>query len=182
MAAVVSQQLLKITDLQQLLPGGRFKPEGFGVLQFWSACKGQPMLLMALQYLAKHVMRPGKVFVVDELDPVLSVVEKMDQYDISALPVRNRAGFYVGVISRTDIARMSFLEALQHHGEPSRLIVRDFMNHTPPVYVQENQTIAEVVALMHKRHIHRVFVSDAYRHICGVISTTDIIKLLFLER
>jgi len=136
---------------------------------------------MVLQYPVQRIMNSRHIRILDEYDSVLTAIRHMDENNISALPVKNDSGQYTGVLSKTDIASLRFLKLIQQTA-PDKLPVKLLMNRTPPMYVMATQPIADAVALMHKHHIRRVFVSDAKHKICGIVSTTDIIKLLFLEQ
>jgi CBS domain-containing protein len=136
---------------------------------------------MVMQYPVKNVMSRHGVRAVQELDTLVSAIHLMDAGDISALPVKGSGGHMVGVLSRTDIASDRFLVLLKEH-PPEALLVRQLMNRTPPVCIQDDQPVADAVALMHKRDIHRVFVTNAQQHVIGILSSSDIIKLLFVEK
>jgi len=132
-------------------------------------------------YTVKQVMNKSRVKILDEYDTVLTAVTHMDKENISALPVKSKEGQYVGVISKTDIASLRFLKMIQGKNA-EQLYVKDLMNRVTPFYVMETQPISDAIAIMHKHHFHRVFVSDSQHKICGIVSTTDVIKLLFIEQ
>jgi CBS domain-containing protein len=136
---------------------------------------------VVLHYPVKNIIHHRHLQVVNEMDSVLMAIQAMERYGISALPVQDRERNLVGVISKSDIATTSFVDLLSQT-PPNRIPVGQVMNRTRPVYVDENQPVSDAVALMHKRHIHRVFVLDSQRRLCGIISTTDIVKLLIVER
>jgi CBS domain-containing protein len=129
----------------------------------------------------RQIMRKTPVREVKESDPVARAIQIMDQCDISALPVRSKIGGYCGVISKSDIASMRMLSVLNVQPNPLHIQVRDVMNRTPPIYVMEDDPIQEAITQMHRRHIHRLFVADADYQLVGVISTTDILRLLVVS-
>ena len=128
----------------------------------------------------KQIMRKTSVREVKESDTVVKAIQIMDQCEIRALPVRSKIGGYCGVISKSDIASMKMLAALNTHHTPSSIHVGEVMNRTPPIYVMQDAPIQEAITQMHRRHIHRLFVADADYQLVGVVSTTDIIRLLML--
>lgn len=128
----------------------------------------------------KQAMKRGKIYDVNERDPVSIAIELLDKYNISALPVKSNEGKYTGVISKSDIASIRFLKALQAKRTPESILIREIMNQTPPVFVMETDPVHQAIALMHKRHIHRLFVADKDYQLTGVISTSDILRLLVL--
>lgn len=133
---------------------------------------------MIFKQTVKQIMRKATVREVKESDPVAKAIQLMDQCDISALPVRSKIGGYCGVISKSDIASQRMLSVLNTGRSPLQIRVGDVMNRTPPLYVMEDAPIQEAISQMHRRHIHRLFVADADYQLVGVISTTDIIRLL----
>jgi predicted transcriptional regulator len=130
----------------------------------------------------KHLLKHHVVKSVLETDAITKAVQVLDECDISALPVRNVAGRFCGVISKSDIASMRCLELLKEKKLPDLIHVRDLMNRNLPVCVDENHSIADAVKVMHKRRIHRVFVLDSAHHLIGVLSTSDILRFLVVEQ
>jgi predicted transcriptional regulator len=134
-----------------------------------------------LQYPVKSLTFRQNVLSVSANDVLVNVIQSMDRMEISALPVTDQAGHFTGVISRTDIGSRRLFTLLKE--KPlEKITVKDLMNQTPPVYIHEDRPIAEVISLMHNRHIRRVFVINAQNQIYGVVTTTDIVKLLFIEK
>lgn len=117
-------------------------------------------------------------------DPVLAVAdmsladaaELMDFYRVSGLPVVDRDGSLVGVISRTDLLHARSTKALWH-AWPG-LAVRDLMT-CPAVTVTSSTTVDEAADLMERLHIHRLVVTDAIGETAiGVLSVTDLVHLM----
>jgi CBS domain-containing protein len=136
---------------------------------------------MVLRQLVKHVMRHHKIQEVRGTDPVSKAVQLMEQCNISALPVRGSEGKYSGVISKTDIASLRFFQQLKVKGSPDLILTFDIMNRTTPIFVMEDDPLQKAVTLMYKRHIHRIFVADAEYQLTGVISTSDILRVLVVD-
>ena len=133
-----------------------------------------------LQYPVKNVITPRTLKSIRETDPLVRAVAMMDELNISALPVVNEEGAFTGVISKTDIASKRFLELIKQTSL-EQLSVKSVMNLSSPFAVYDDQPVCDVISMMHKRHIHRVFVKNADNTIYNLISTTDIIKLLFVD-
>ena len=107
-----------------------------------------------------------------------------------AVPVVNKAGRPVGVLSRTDIVlhdaeQVDYLRPVEtaapRHGyqvEDTRYTeVREIM--TPVIYAVDLDTPADVVIReMVEKKVHRLFVLDPYGVLIGVISAYDIVQHL----
>jgi CBS domain-containing protein len=117
---------------------------------------------------------------VHEAEPLSKAFELLDQSNVGALPVKSSEGKYSGVISKSDIASIRLLKLLNGGRTPDTILVREVMNRTAPLYVMETASVQEAVTLMHKRGIHRLFVADARYQLIGVVSTSDILRLLVL--
>jgi CBS domain-containing protein len=130
----------------------------------------------------KQIMTRHKVYDVKQTDTVAKAIQLLDEFNISALPVRSSDEKYCGVISKSDIASKRFLQALKIKHSPDAILVADLMNRTSPIYVMEEDPIEAAISVMYKRHIHRLFVSDADYQLTGVVSTSDIIRFLVVER
>lgn len=125
-----------------------------------------------------QVMRRSKIHDIKETDSVAKAIRMLDECNVSALPVRSDEGKYSGVISKSDIASARFLRLLKANRSPDSILVLEVMNRTAPIYVMENDAVQHAITIMHKRHIHRLFVADADYQLTGVVSTSDIIRLL----
>lgn len=130
----------------------------------------------------KNIMRRSKVYDVKQTDSVAKAIQLLDECNISALPVRSSEGKFCGVISKSDIASRRFLQALKIKHNPDLILVADVMNRTSPIYVMEEDSVEVAISMMHKRHIHRLFVADSKYELTGVISTSDIIRLLVVDQ
>ncbi len=119
-----------------------------------------------------------------------------------AVPVIDRGGRPVGVLSRTDIVRYErertdYLARGPAGGadrpvpgerlpggfqieDVDRMTVRDLM--TPMVFTVKPETPAPMVALeMTARKVHRLFVTDNDGTLVGVVTTSDIVRKLTFE-
>ncbi len=107
--------------------------------------------------------------------PVAEVAATMRARDISALVVTDAAGLAVGVISRTDLTNASFVEA--YFARWRGMAARHLMT-SPVVSVRPDTPVAEAIALLRERKIHRLVVTEPAAggdRPVGILSTTDII-------
>jgi len=137
---------------------------------------------MLADYLISNVMNHKLVHLIGEFDPVSQAIQLMDDHGISALPVQNNVGQFCGVISKSDIASKKFLRCLQEQPDPAKVAVKAVMNRTVPLIIRDNQSVLEAVQLMYSRHIHRLFVLDDQKRLCGTLSSTDIMRFLVVEK
>lgn len=116
------------------------------------------------------------------LDPVTvradsklaQVAERLAEYDLSGMPVVDRDGAVVGVISQTDIVRLRAgpMSSSGWHG----LLVRDVMTH-PAITVAACASLKVAAGLMTEHHVHRlVVVADHADTPIGVISESDVVR------
>lgn len=131
-------------------------------------------------YTVKDVMRRCKITLVEEQTPLIQAVEMMDNLEVSALPV-SRGHQLIGVLSKSDVASTRFFALLKSGVSFTSLRVKDLMNKTPPVHVLEDQPLREALKVMHRRHIHRVFVANQHNQVIGVLSTTDLLHLMVVD-
>jgi len=110
--------------------------------------------------------------------PVLATTANASVRDIAAellvnritgMPVADRAGTVLGVITEADI-----LEALTAGEKLETLNASDLMS-TDPVTVDSEATVADVMDLLSQEGVLRVPVTDHGR-LVGVISRSDIIR------
>jgi CBS domain-containing protein len=126
------------------------------------------------------LIKAGVIKTVREDEPLVDAISLMDELDVSALLVLNELGRYTGVLSRTDIASKKLVEALKFR-KLENLMVREMMNHTTPACLKEGETLGKAVSLMHSRHFSRVFITDDDGHLRGIISSSDILRILVVE-
>ena len=131
-------------------------------------------------------VRPG--------DAVHEALELLLANHVSALPVVNRRGRCVGVISATDILNLTQevedeLVALSksNDGFRHRAIERIADSELATQSVQEgmsrdvvcvkpSNTIQEAAAEMVRHQVHRVMVSDEEQRLVGIVSTMDVMR------
>jgi CBS domain-containing protein len=107
--------------------------------------------------------------------PVTDVARTMRAEHISALVVTDGAGLAVGVISRTDLANSTFVEAYLAHWRGME--ARHLMT-SPAVSVSPDTPIAAAIQTLRERKIHRLVVTEPAtggERPIGILSMTDVI-------
>jgi CBS domain-containing protein len=122
-----------------------------------------------------ELMTRGPI-VVGQDTPLPEVAEILEAADISGMPVVGADGELVGVISRTDLARVRATDDLWARWPG--LAARHLMSH-PALTISADTPIATAVRRMEADHVHRlVVVGDDGRTPIGLISTTDIVRAM----
>lgn len=116
--------------------------------------------------------------VVSELDPVAEATALLERYRISGLPVVDRAGHLVGVISTTDLVDA----AAPHISDLIRrrwadLRVGELMT-SPPITIDMSASVRAAAALMTREHVHRLVATNPDGVPVGVLSASDIVALV----
>lgn len=109
--------------------------------------------------------------------PLSEAAQLMDHHHVSGLPVVDRAGSLVGVVSQTDLLRARATEFLWANWPG--LAVRHLMT-SPAVVVHRSETIEMAARLMERQRIHRLVVvaDDDETLPIGILSTTDLVHLV----
>ena len=106
--------------------------------------------------------------------PLEEVAETMQARGISALVVV-AGGLAVGVISKTDLVNVAFVQPYMRHWRG--MTARHLM--TSPVFSVDPRTpFAEAVRLLDERRIHRLVVTDEGQRPIGILSLTDVARVL----
>ena len=110
------------------------------------------------------------------------VVKTLVGLDVSCVLVTTAECSPVGVVSLTDLARVSQLDGRSHG--PLKLMppdgcAKDIMK-TPILSVGEDASVGEAASKMLYNHVHRLFVSRGDR-IVGVFSTRDALRVAFFR-
>ena len=95
---------------------------------------------------------------------------------ISALPVVDKGGRMVGVVSSTDIltSEAEANDAVEREALFEQMMVRDIMTRRP-LTVSPDEEVREAAQQMLYADVHRLFVT-ADDKVVGVLSTTDIVR------
>jgi CBS-domain-containing membrane protein len=114
------------------------------------------------------------------------VVEAMDHWNVSALPVVESDNRVVGVISEADLLpkqelrdsdppRLEALLRASELGKASAVTVADLMT-APAICIRPEVTLAAAARLMGTRRVKRLPVVDGDDRLVGVISRCDVLK------
>lgn len=123
----------------------------------------------------RDAMTTGTINVAADAPPD-EAARLLDAHHISGLPVVDRDGRLVGVLSQTDLVRARVIDHLW--ATLPGLAVRHLMS-SPVVTVREDLPLDEAAALMEARRIHRlVVVADDGRTPVGMLSVSDLIHEL----
>jgi CBS domain-containing protein len=119
------------------------------------------------------------------LEPVVILAEAgladaaklLERHHISGLPVVDRAGTLVGVISQTDLLRARATEYLWANWQG--LHVKHLMT-SPALTIHRDQPLTVAARKMERHHVHRlVVVADSDDSLpIGVISTSDLVRAM----
>jgi CBS domain-containing protein len=123
----------------------------------------------------RDVMTRGTIAVRDDV-PVAEAAQLLDKHHISGVPVVDRDGGLVGVLSQTDLLRARVGGRLWP--VLPGLAVRHLMS-TPALVVTEDTTIDDAAALMEQEQIHRLVVvgSDMCMPV-GILSISDLVHAM----
>lgn len=113
------------------------------------------------------------------------IVELMNQWKVSALPVLAGEGRVIGVVSEADLLPKEEYrvddEALRDRpladtGKAGAVYAEDLMS-SPAVTVHADATIAEAARIMARRRVKRLPVVDSLGLLEGVVSRSDLLKV-----
>jgi CBS domain-containing protein len=122
-----------------------------------------------------ELMTPDPI-VIDEGASLDDAVRLLEENEITGLPVVDRDGVLVGVISQTDIIRARAVAHLWHRWPGLR--VRHLM-HAPALTADRAMGLEEAAQIMERSHVHRlIVVGDDQLAPVGIISTTDLVRAL----
>ncbi|MFJ3639466.1 CBS domain-containing protein [Streptomyces sp. NPDC090108] len=115
------------------------------------------------------------------------IVERMDQWKVSALPVLEGDGRVIGVVSEADLLpkeefrdsdpdRLTRTRRLADLAKAGASRAEELMS-TPAVTVHADATLAEAARIMAVRHVKRLPVVNAEGVLDGVVSRGDLLKV-----
>ncbi|MFE0918537.1 CBS domain-containing protein [Streptomyces nigra] len=133
-------------------------------------------------YTVSDVMTHTVVAVGSEA-PFKEIVELLDQWKVSALPVLAGEGLVVGVVSEADLLPKEevrdggrAVNDLRTRLKASALTAGEVMS-TPAVTVHADASLAEAARVMARRHVKRLPVVDGVGMLQGVVSRSDLLKV-----
>ncbi|QEV65228.1 CBS domain-containing protein [Streptomyces spectabilis] len=119
--------------------------------------------------------------------PFKEVVELIEQWKISALPVLEGEGRVIGVVSEADLlpkeelrdtdpTRYDVLRRLSDMVKAGAVTAGELMS-SPAVTVHADATLAEAARIMARRRVKRLPVVDESGLLQGVVSRSDLLKV-----
>lgn len=134
------------------------------------------------EMLVREVMTKPAVTVGPQT-PLKEAVRRLDEHQITAMPVVDGEGHLVGVISEADVLRDSVSPDRRAHARlveitapPVHQSVTDVMSHLP-VCVSPDDDLSQAVELMVDTQIKSLPVV-ALGHVVGVVSRRDVITVM----
>lgn len=114
------------------------------------------------------------------------LVGTMHEWRVSALPVVDRTGAIVGVVSEADLLLKEDPQVLTPHfierrarrlerGKALAVVARDLMT-APAVTVEPDTPLGVAAHVMHERGVKRLFVTDVDGGVLGVVSRVDLLR------
>ncbi|MEV6010772.1 CBS domain-containing protein [Streptomyces sp. NPDC051976] len=115
------------------------------------------------------------------------IVETMEQWKVSALPVLEGEHRVVGVVSEADLLpKEEFRDSdpttydevrrLSDIAKAGAVTAGDLMT-SPAVCVHADATVAQAARIMAERRVKRLPVTDAEGALCGIVSRCDLLKV-----
>ncbi|MFC8358517.1 CBS domain-containing protein [Streptomyces griseorubiginosus] len=113
--------------------------------------------------------------------PFKEIVELIDQWKVSALPVLVGEGRVIGVVSEADLLpKEEFRDTdegdLAERAKADGVTAGELMS-TPAVTVHADASLAEAARIMARRHVKRLPVVDGVGILQGVVSRGDLLKV-----
>ncbi|MFI6654944.1 CBS domain-containing protein [Streptomyces sp. NPDC050523] len=117
--------------------------------------------------------------------PFKEIVELLDQWKVSAVPVLAGEGRVVGVVSEADLmAKEEFRDTEEGDPEERRkaggVTAGDLMS-APAVTVHADASLAEAARIMARRRVKRLPVVDGVGLLQGVVSRSDLLKVFLRD-
>jgi CBS domain-containing protein len=142
---------------------------------------------MGLEMVVRDVMTKN-VISVTKYESIMHVANILTEKNISGLPVVDKEGKVLGIITQADILSMvgvgrdhTFKDLLKYMlGEklPERRVgdlVGDIMT-SPALTISPDANVAEAVRIMEEKRIRRVTVVNGKNELLGILTRADILK------
>ena len=152
-----------------------------------SATEGHLRPRIGLEMSVRDVMTTS-VISVTKYENIMHVANILTEKNISGLPVVDKEGSVIGIITQADILSMvgvgrehTFKDLLKYMlGEklPERRVghfVGDIMT-SPALTIRPDANVAEAVRIMEEKRIRRVTVVNEKNELLGIITRADILK------
>ncbi|MEM0476468.1 MAG: CBS domain-containing protein [Candidatus Aenigmatarchaeota archaeon] len=127
---------------------------------------------------AKDIMSKDIIFARPD-ETIKEVSLKMLKNKISGLPIIDNSGKIIGIISQTDIVKLS---EKYNEKELEKLKVEEIIKRKRRLIVaRENTSIKRLIKLMIKHDISRIPIVDKEYKVIGIVSKLDILKIFYKE-
>ncbi|MFE7172904.1 CBS domain-containing protein [Streptomyces sp. NPDC057616] len=117
--------------------------------------------------------------------PFKEIVELLDQWKVSAVPVLAGEGRVVGVVSEADLmAKEEFRDTEEGDPDDRRkagAVTAGELMSAPAVTVHADASLAEAARIMAHRHVKRLPVVDGVGLLQGVVSRSDLLKVFLRD-
>lgn len=127
-----------------------------------------PSAIAPERLLCRQIMR-APVDTIGSGETVVAAARLMRDRDIGFMPVCNRLGAILGVLTDRDIV----VRALTGYGDPLAVPVSQIMSRDP-ITCGLDDTIGHAEQLMREHRITRLVVLDTHRRPIGVLSLSDV--------
>jgi CBS domain-containing protein len=128
------------------------------------------------QLLVADVMTIDPIVIADDA-PLEEAARLLRAYSVSGLPVVDRVGALVGVISKTDLVAIEEAPIGRLiRTEASGLRVGELMS-SPAITVPMTGSLGEAARLMRDRRVHRLVALDDDGRPVGVLAASDFVAL-----
>lgn len=113
---------------------------------------------------------------------ILDAEKKMLVKNIHRLPVVDKNGVLVGIVTDGDVRRAmpstaTSLDKFELHYLLGKIKIEDIMT-VKPFTIEADAVLEKAALIMYKNHIGGVVVTDEEQHPIGIITATDVFKVL----
>jgi CBS domain-containing protein len=130
-----------------------------------------------------------KVHIADPSAPFKVLVRLIEENRVSAIPIVDKNGVPVGIVSESDLlhkerrheleAEANLFQLRKHRHERAKaggLVASELMT-SPLITVPTDTTLAEAARLMQARNVRRLVAVDARGRIAGIVSRSDLLQV-----
>jgi len=140
--------------------------------------KDDPQLATGLATTIEQLGYQKGLLTTDKRENVVDVLSMMKTNGLSAIPLVNESGEIAGCFSASDFRSFPLSAWGNLYARVDRFLQARHAASLQPVYVAPASTLLDVVELMTKNKVHRVYVVDDAKKPVGVVSTTDVTRWL----
>lgn len=123
--------------------------------------------------------KPKDLVCVDSEESVLDAFRLILEHKVSGVAVKRQDGTLFGAISASDLKGAKGAEIfLQLYNSVRNFLLARHPDSTKPISITSSATMHEIVNLLQKHHIHRLFVVDEKNVPYSVITLADVISVI----